>query len=407
MSPRRAWALAIAAMLIMTVSYVDRTTLAVLAPKVTKDLQLSETKYGLLGSAFALAYLVATPLAGWWIDRFGARRGLAISLLLWSIVAGLHAIVPAFGAFVVLRIALGLAEGPGFPGAAQVVHRVLPADARARGFGVVFMGSSIGSIVAPPLATWLYGAFDPPSWRAAFLGTAVIGTAWLPLWLALSSHRDARAALDARADATDAPPPKFTALVRDRRVVRALVGIFAIAPALGFVQTWGAKFLAAEHHVDQADVGDYLWLPPLLLALGALSFGDRASRRRRADGASPRVLYAIAMVLATSLALLPLAATPWQAVAIAAVANFGGGALYTLATSDLLARLPASIVSYAGGTLAGAQSLAHIIAMPLVGRAVDRWHGYDVVTVLLGAWVVPGSIAWLVTARAPTSSASR
>ncbi|MBC7978736.1 MAG: MFS transporter, partial [Myxococcales bacterium] len=60
-------------------SYVDRMTLAVLAPAVTKALDISDEAYGWLGSAFSMAYLFGTPFAGWWIDRAGARRGLVAS----------------------------------------------------------------------------------------------------------------------------------------------------------------------------------------------------------------------------------------------------------------------------------------------------------------------------------------
>src|SRR5512139_3534781 len=93
-SRRVAWSVALAATFTMTVSYIDRTTLAVLAPSVTKALGISETAYGWLASAFSIAYLLATPLSGWWIDRIGARRGLVWSVLLWTIVAALHAVVP-------------------------------------------------------------------------------------------------------------------------------------------------------------------------------------------------------------------------------------------------------------------------------------------------------------------------
>jgi MFS family permease len=50
---------------------------------------------------------------------------------------------------------------------------------------------------------------------------------------------------------------------------------------------------------------------------------------------------------------------------------------YALVTSDLLARMPAGSVSFAGGILAGAQSLALIIANPLIGRAVDRIGNFE------------------------------
>src|SRR5262245_60181939 len=116
----------------MTVSYIDRQTLAVLAPEVTRELGISEAQYGWLAAAFSIAYLVTTPIAGWWIDRAGARRGLVWSLLAWSVVAALHALAPGFGVLFALRIALGITEGPSFPGAAQTVHRALPAAERER-----------------------------------------------------------------------------------------------------------------------------------------------------------------------------------------------------------------------------------------------------------------------------------
>ncbi len=77
----------------MTVSYVDRQTFAFLGDTVTKALGLTETEYGWLTSAFSIAYLFAVPVSGWWLDRAGARRGLAISVLLWSSIAALHALV--------------------------------------------------------------------------------------------------------------------------------------------------------------------------------------------------------------------------------------------------------------------------------------------------------------------------
>src|SRR5512135_2594011 len=125
-SRRTAWLVAMTAMLTMTVSYMDRSTLGLLAPSVTKALHISESGYGWLQSAFSMAYLFGTPFGGRWLDRIGARRGLVRSVLAWSTVAALHSIVPGFAALFALRIALGMPEGPSFPGAAQTVKRLLP-----------------------------------------------------------------------------------------------------------------------------------------------------------------------------------------------------------------------------------------------------------------------------------------
>src|SRR5262245_36430369 len=132
LSRRRAWAVALVATFTMAVSYVDRQTLAVLAPAVCKALDINDTEYGWLASAFSIAYLVGAPRAGRLIDRTGSPRGLLWGVLIWSVVAALHALAPGFAVLFMLRILLGLAEAPSFPGAAQTIHRVLPAEERAR-----------------------------------------------------------------------------------------------------------------------------------------------------------------------------------------------------------------------------------------------------------------------------------
>src|SRR6478752_5249509 len=126
LSNRRAWFVAIVATLTMAVSYIDRQALSALAPTVTEHLHLDDAAYGIIQAAFSIAYLIGAPLAGKWIDRVGARRGLVWSMLLWTLAGVLHALVPGFAVLFVLRIALGFAEAPGFPGAAQTMQRVLP-----------------------------------------------------------------------------------------------------------------------------------------------------------------------------------------------------------------------------------------------------------------------------------------
>ena len=101
------------------------------------------------------------------------------------------------------------------------------------------------------------------------------------------------------------------------------------------------------------------------------------------------------MPLAAALGLLPFATSAWSAMALLATAMVGAGAAYTFVTSDLLARVPPASVSFAGGLMAGAQSLALIIVNPLIGWSVDTYGSYDSATIALGIWVVPGSIAWL------------
>lgn len=399
-SRKHAWALAIVATLTMAISYVDRQVLSVLAPTVTRELHISETAYGVLASAFSMAYLVGAPAAGRIIDHLGARRGLLGAVLVWSAIAAVHAVVPGFGILFLLRIGLGLAEAPSFPGAAQTVHRALPPEERARGFGVLFTGSSIGAMIAAPLATTLEARVG---WRAAFVVTAVVGLLWVPLWIAVAWSTEGRAALD-RHDPkpTDVAPP-ISEIVRHPAVLRAVLVVFASAPTIAFLLLWGSKYLVRTYGLTQTEVGHYLWLPPLCFDLGAVLFGDLSSRSR-AD--TPRTLFALSMLLALAVFAAPMAKTPWGSIAICGVALAGGGGLFALLTSDMLARVPHSAVSLAGGCTAAAQSLAYIVANPLIGRTVQKTGSYTQVLMALAIWTIPGCVAWLIWKPPPRTSAT-
>ncbi|MBI2388478.1 MAG: MFS transporter [Deltaproteobacteria bacterium] len=390
MNRRHAWALALVATFTMAISYVDRQVVAVLAPTITADLRIDETSYGLLASAFSLAYLVGAPIAGRIIDRVGARRGLLGAVLVWSAVAALHAVVPGFAVLFALRIALGFAEAPSFPGAAQTVHRALPPEDRARGFGVLFTGSSIGAMIAAPLATAIDARFG---WRVAMIVTAIVGLIWVPLWLSFAWSRQGRAALDRHDPTPGSKPPPMREILRHRAVLRAMVVVFASAPTIAFVLLWGSKFLVRTYGLTQAQVGHYLWLPPLAFDAGAVIFGDLASRRR-AEG-PPRALFATATLLSLAVGLVPLARGPWSGLALAGVALAGGGGLFALLTSDMPARVPKDAVSLAGGITAAAQSLAYVVANPLIGRSVQATGQYTNALVALALWTVPGCLLWL------------
>lgn len=392
-SRRHAWGLTLVATLTMAVSYVDRQALAALAPTICEEFKISETEYGVLLSAFSLAYLVASPLAGAFVDRMGARRGLLGAVLVWSFVAALHAIVPGFGVLFFLRIALGVAEAPSFPGAAQTVQRALSTAERPRGIGVLFTGSSIGAMIAPPLATFLLKRWG---WQTAFLGTAAVGLLWVPLWMALAWKNPARALLDA-ATSLDKPKPSPLSVVRHPAVLRAGLAIVAFAPSVAFALNWGAKFLDKVHHVPRTDVGPYMAASAFGFDLGAVVFGHMASVRRakRTDGAPDRLLFACAGVLAAMLVVTPFGRSPWESMIFAALGMAGCGALFALISVDYMARVHPALVSTASGMAAAAQSIAYILFAPILGKLIEVSDGYVVPYVTLGAWMIPGFLGWL------------
>jgi ACS family hexuronate transporter-like MFS transporter len=341
-----------------------------------------------------MAYLVGAPAAGVLVDRLGARRGFAVAVVVWSIVAGAHALVTSFAMLFALRVLLGAAEAPSFPAAAQAIRRALPPHRRSAAYGLLFTGSSVGAMIAAPLALSIEGSHG---FRAAFLGTAVVGLVWIPAWLWISrgDRIPSEQAESTVHEATHAP--RWIDVVRSAPVLRAVVAVVGSAPLLMFVLNFTPQYLVEHWHLPRLGTRWLLVVAPLMFDVGAVGFGWVASRRE-STGTGERGthvdLFLVAAVMAASLVFAPLASSPTVAVVIFGIAASGGGGIYVIATADMLARVPLRSTSSAGGMTAAAQSLAHIVASPLVGMAIDRTHGYGSALVGLGLVVIPTSLAF-------------
>ena len=386
----RPWLVAVVATLAMSVSYLDRQTLAAIAPTVREKLLISHERFGWLTSAFALAYLACAPVSGWLVDRVGARRALAFAVLLWSAVAAAHGLASSFAVLVVLRVALGAAEAPSFPAAAQTIRGALPPAQRSAGFGLLFTGSSIGAMVAAPLAVRITADHG---FRYAFVGTAIVGLLWLPVWLVVTSGRP-------QAPRSEGPVarPALGPLLRKPAMLRQAIIVATSAPAIMLVMNWYPQYLTEASGVPKDAVGHYLWLPPLMFDASAVTFGFVASARdARREGASHWGLMLLAASMTATLALVPLAPGPWSRVVLAGVSMAGGGGMYVLGTADMMRRVPTELVATAGGLSAAVQSIVQIAASPILGRVLDRSHAWSGALVVLGALAIPGAVAfaWL------------
>src|ERR1035437_8137099 len=188
------------------------------------------------------------------------------------------------GGLVGCRAVLGVAEAAGIPAAGKAIHQYLRPGERALGNAVNQAGVSLGSVVAPLLATWIALR---SGWRHAFVVTGVLGLAWIPLWLWVSRRAPA-APLPAQPRGADA------AMLRDRRL-----WVFAAANALSMVGYffwffWTSKYMVDVYRLTLQQAAWYVWIPPVFACCGGFLGGWLSLRfcdpRRGAPGrALPRV----------------------------------------------------------------------------------------------------------------------
>ncbi len=122
--------------LITVINYIDRNTVATLAPVITKDLGLSNTEFGAITVWFLIAYTLSQGVSGKIYDRFGNKTGFTFSVFVWSIGAMLHAFATGIGSLSAFRFVLGFGEAGNFPGAAKVAAEWFPQKERALAQGI-------------------------------------------------------------------------------------------------------------------------------------------------------------------------------------------------------------------------------------------------------------------------------
>src|SRR5882672_1894834 len=153
---------AVSMLLVSLISYIDRSTLSLLAPTILRETHLSGQQYGFIISAFSVAYTLANPLWGWILDRAGLRRGMSAAVACWTAASVAHVFASGFWSFGAARAALGFGEGATFPGGVRTILQTLPPERRGRGLAVAYSGGSLGSIVTPLIATPVFARWG---WR--------------------------------------------------------------------------------------------------------------------------------------------------------------------------------------------------------------------------------------------------
>jgi len=398
-SAMRQWAPVVSMTLLGLLSYVDRSVLAILSPTILAALHLSATQYGYAILVFSLCYMLANPVWGFWMDRVGLWVTTLVAVLVWSLASGSHGLMTGFIGMCAARAVLGFGEGATFPAGLKTVTESLPAEKRSFGLGIAYSGSSLGAALTPLLITPIAIRWG---WRAAFAVTAVMGLAWMLLWLFLRLSgwfvESARVAEVWHEDLLASP-----ATSRWNRNLFAAACAYGLGAApLAFGLYAAPLYLTRVLHLSQASLGHLLWLPPAGWEAGYLFFGRLADRRRRRDDVSgetrrPASIFVLLCVAGFLITLTPWAVRSSQPVAatmlLFVLQMFVAGGFVVFALSDGMATLPKEHSAFLAGVCISAWALTTGMLMPLLGYLFDhRRYG---VTFWLVACLPPlGTALW-------------
>jgi ACS family hexuronate transporter-like MFS transporter len=385
------------------INYVDRQTLSLLAPFLKQEYHWTNTDYANLLIGFRAGYSVGQTILGRVVDRIGTRRGLSITVLLYSLIAMATSMARGFYSFATFRSLLGTAESANWPGATKAVSEWFPKRERALATALFDSGSSVGGALAPFI---VLGVYDRLGWRPAFVIPGLLGFLWLIAWRKvyyppqqhprITQHELEIIAADA-ADSILMPQKQsqpWHILLKLPQTWGAIIAKALTDPVWFFVADWFPIYLVAKGIPLRTGL-IAVWVPFVAADLGNF-FGGGVSglliKRGWSLGAARKamvvfggigVLLLIPTVFTVDLYLITL---------LFALSTFSYAAFSTIANvlpSDLFFSQSVATVSGMTGTGAG---IGTIIAFKLIGYFSDlphiaASHSFD--RIIVAAGVVP------------------
>jgi MFS transporter, ACS family, hexuronate transporter len=414
--PRLRWWIAGLVFLSTVINYVDRQTLSVLAPQLTKELGISNIEYGWISQAFLIPYTLMYIVSGLLIDRYGVKLIYGAATIWWSVAAMLHATASSTFGLGVFRFLLGTAESANFVAAEKVAAEWYPPKERGTLNGLVQAATVTGALITPPVVVWLSLSYG---WRAAFLFTGSLGLIWAVAWVRLyhlpQDHpriteeelkliRDGEA-IAAPAGNTVTTLPRWLDFFRFSETWGLLVARVISDPVWWFYLFWMPKYLTEAKGLTMAEMGMVVWIPYLAADAGSISggwySGRLIGRGSSAVDARKRVMFAAALLMPVGLLLLLKPSTP-VTILLISIVLFIHSAWKTNLVTLTVDIFPRRVVASAHGIVATGGGIGGALFTTMAGYLIE-WQSYTPVLALMG---VLHPIAYLCVRRLVKTRAS-
>jgi MFS family permease len=373
----------------MFINYIDRGNLALAGPQIQKELGLTATQFGILGSAFYYSYVLAMIPAGWLAERFGAKRVLFAGVAIWSLATLLTGFASGFIVILFLRVLLGLGESASFPCSSKILAQVVPLDRLGNANGIMSSGYLFGPAIGMLAGGLLMEQFG---WRPLFYVFGILSLLWLIPWRSVVIAQQASRAPE------KSHAPSFGQILRQRGLWGAALGLLSANFGFYFVIFWLPTYLVTERGISIGGMALMGFAAYAINAACALAMGWATDRWIRA-GHSADVVYKGAMAALHIGGIGCMFAMAYMDMFGLTIALFIFNVLLGIASPGYYAVAQIIAGPEATGRWVGVQNAigntAGFIALPLTGFLIDRTGGYtSAFTVAAGVFAV-GFVCWI------------
>jgi MFS family permease len=361
----------------LTLNFLDRQLLSLLATPIKRDLGLTDTQFSLLvGFMFVLFYLgVGIPISRL-VDRGPRKWIIGAGILLWSLMTAACGLAGNFWQLALARMGVGVGESCNGPATYSMTADMMPRAQLGRAISIINIGIVAGTGLAMLVGGWLVvwltrvgmvevpllGAMKP--WQLTFLIVGLPGIIWAGVLVATVPEPPRSGKPEV---------PSFGAvlayLVRWRAAFLPMVIAVGVKSMLSFGTTvWAPSFFERRFGWTPGTPGIPLGLLalvvlPLGLWLGGW-LGDRLVKAGRDDAYMRVVLWASCGVVPFAI-LFPLMPTPALALAML------GGSLFCASVGGGPANTAIQVVT--PSRMRGTVSALYIAVFNLIGYGLGPW----------------------------------
>lgn len=376
------------------INYIDRQAIALLKPVLEDEFGWTDLDYAHIVSGFQLATVCSIMAAGWFVDRVGLRWGYTIGVGAWSLAGIAHAFVSTVGAFIGVRVALGITEAVGTPAAVKTVATWFRGGDRSLALGIMNTAPNIGAVATPLIVPAIALTLG---WKMAFVITGAVGFIWLAFWLALP--HPPKFELPATQPTTPARRLRlddFAQMLVDRRAWAIAAAKFLTDFVWAFLLFWGPDLFHKRFGLDTADLALPVAAIFLMAACGSLFGGWLSTRMMMKEhtlNASRKVPMLLSALAALPAPLVLLAPNLWVGVlllglTLAAHQCFSAN-VFGLAT-DLFSPARVGLVVGFGATFGNLSGLG---MLELTGFVLHGTGSYLPMLLMCGAAYAVGLLA--------------
>jgi MFS family permease len=350
-------------------SHFYHLILAALFPWLKPAFGLTYAELGLLLTAFFVVSGVGQALAGFVVDRVGARAVLFFGVAMLGVSALVLSVAGSYPALMAGALLAGVGNSIFHPADYTLLNQRVSRARLAHGFSVHGISGNIGWAAAPLFMTTVAAL---SSWRMALAYAAVLPLAVLGILVLNRTHLRPEPKPAAASPAAAAAGGEGTlAFLRLRAVWMCFAFFFLTAVALGGIQAFASIGLMQLYGISR-ELATGSYTAYMLASAGGMLLGGFVGAGRQDHDRTVAIAFAIAAALAL---LLGAAVVPgWLALPLMALVGFFSGVAGPSRDLMIRAAAPKNATGRVYGVVYSGLDSGLSVGPALFGLVMDAGH---------------------------------